>query len=100
MSGYYIEDPLSEVAYLAYDTVWTLALGINMYVALKMSITISESSYTNLNFINRSLPILEKEDLLNAPFDYRENGSQFTKHITEMLSRLHFTGVSVSQSSS
>ena len=32
MSGYYVEGPLSEIAYLAYDSVWTLALGINVYI--------------------------------------------------------------------
>ena len=36
MFGYqYMEGPLSEIAYLAYDAVWTLALGINMYAAFE-----------------------------------------------------------------
>ena len=36
MSGYYMEGPLSEITYLAYDAVWTLALGINMYAAFEL----------------------------------------------------------------
>ena len=36
MSGYNMEGPLSEITYLAYDAVWTLALGINMYAAFEL----------------------------------------------------------------
>ena len=32
-----MEGPLSEIPYLAYDAIWTLALGINMYAASDLS---------------------------------------------------------------
>ena len=31
-----MKDPPSEITYLAYDAVWTLALGINMYATFEL----------------------------------------------------------------
>ena len=39
ISGYQykiMEGPPSEITYLAYDAVWTLALGINMYATFEL----------------------------------------------------------------
>ena len=98
----------NTAAYHAYDSVWTLAYGINRYwnsnciynvAALVMYLRLLDL-YTYPCFVFcRSLPVLESGNEVIANFTYRDNGRRITDIINDQFINSDFTfiGVSVSE---